>query len=71
MSSLTTYADMIDYQSFIREVGTWNFYSIQDCTYKQWTESDGAFHVRAHVTTTDGQVWIVNYDNGCLLSFWR
>ena len=29
MSSLTTYADMIDYQSFIREVGTWNFYSIQ------------------------------------------
>ena len=55
---------MVDYQSFIREVGTWNFYSYSAVSYKQWTESNGAFHVRATATTTDGQVWNITYDKG-------
>ena len=55
---------MVDYQSFIREVGTWNSYSYSAVSYKQWTESNGAFHVRATATTTDGQVWNITYDKG-------
>lgn len=72
-----TFNDMVDYQSFIREDGTWNFYSIQEATYKQWTETNGAFHVRADVTTVNGQKWTISYDKGstqpsddvCILTF--
>ena len=59
-----TYDDLIDYQSFIREDGTWNFYSYQSVTYKQWTEENGAFHVQATAVTTDGKEWNITYDKG-------
>lgn len=59
-----TYDDLVDYQSFIREDGTWNFYSYQAVTYKQWTEDNGSFHVRATATTTDGKEWDISYDKG-------
>lgn len=69
--------DLIDYQSFIREDGTWNFYSYTDVSYKQWTEADGSFHVRAIVTTSNGKEWNISYDKGstqgsageCVLTF--
>lgn len=59
-----TYEDLIDYQSFIREDGTWNFYSYQSVSYKQWTEDNGSFHVRVTATTIDDKKWNISYDKG-------
>lgn len=56
--------DLIDYQSYIREVGTWNFNTFQTLSYRQWSEENGAFHVRATATTSNGTVWDISYDKG-------
>lgn len=59
-----TVDDLIDYQSFIREDGTWDFNTFQTLSYKQWSEDNGAFHVRASATTSNGKEWKITYDKG-------